>query len=253
MSLRMTNRTADAVAGPARHWPVLLVHEVVKTYRTGPVEVHALRGVSLTVERGEYVAMMGTSGSGKSTLLNILGCLDTPTAGRYLIDGDDVGHLDEWQLAMVRNTRIGFVFQSFNLLARTTALANVELPLVYAGMRRSERRRRARIALEAVGLAERMGHRPNELSGGQRQRVAIARALVTAPSIILADEPTGNLDSRSTADILDLFDGLHAAGRTVLMITHEDDVAARAQRVVRLCDGRIIEDQPVDGWVGVPP
>jgi putative ABC transport system ATP-binding protein len=194
--------------------------------------------------------IMGASGSGKSTLMNILGCLDIPTEGRYLLDGTDVGSLEERQLSVLRNRKIGFIFQSFNLIPRMSALANVELPLAYGGVKPAERRRRALAALDQVGLAERVGHEPNELSGGQQQRVAVARALVTAPALLLADEPTGNLDSRSTADVLGILDRLSMSGRTIALITHEDEVAAHAKRVVRLVDGQIIEDRrqaPVDG------
>jgi putative ABC transport system ATP-binding protein len=221
---------------------VLDVRAVTKVYGQGAAFVHALRGVSLIVERGEYLAIMGSSGSGKSTLMNILGCLDIPTAGQYLLDGVDVSRLNDRQLALVRNRRIGFVFQSFNLIPRTSAVANVELPLAYAGIKAAERRRRARNALDMVGLAQRGDHEPNQLSGGQQQRVAVARALVTEPALVLADEPTGNLDSRSTEDILGIFDDLHAAGRTILLITHEEDVAARASRLIRLVDGQIATD-----------
>jgi len=222
--------------------PVLDVRRVTKVYGEGDTAVHALRGVSLTVQRGEYVAIMGASGSGKSTLMNILGCLDIPTTGRYLLDGLDVSRLGDRQLALVRNRRIGFVFQSFNLIPRTTALANVELPLAYAGLRAGERRARARAALAMVGLAERADHEPNQLSGGQQQRVAVARALVTAPALVLADEPTGNLDTASTADMLAVLDQLHDSGRTIVLITHENDVAAHARRLVRLVDGDVVED-----------
>jgi len=225
------------------HPPLIVLHQVTKVYGTGVGEVHALRGVSLAVERGDYLAIMGASGSGKSTMMNILGALDLPTAGRYLLDGIDIQALDEGQLADVRNRMIGFVFQGFNLIRRTTALANVELPLVYAGMKRSQRRKRAEAALDAVGLADRMGHEPSELSGGQQQRVAIARALAPDPAIILADEPTGNLDSVATAEVLDLFGRLNAQGRTVITITHEDDVAVRAKRVLRLHDGSVQSDR----------
>jgi putative ABC transport system ATP-binding protein len=229
---------------------VLDVRALTKVYGQGDTAVHALRGVSLRVERGDYVAIMGASGSGKSTLMNILGCLDVPSGGRYLLDGTDVGVLDERRLSILRNRRIGFIFQSFNLIPRMSALANVELPLAYGGVKPAERRRRARAALRQVGLADRMDHEPNELSGGQQQRVAVARALVTAPALLLADEPTGNLDTRSTADVLGILDRLSLAGRTIVLITHEDEVAARAKRVIRLVDGEIIEDRrqaPVDG------
>ncbi|WP_327007113.1 ABC transporter ATP-binding protein [Dactylosporangium sp. NBC_01737] len=223
--------------------PVLDVQRVKKIYGQGETEVQALRGVSLTVERGDYVAIMGSSGSGKSTLMNILGCLDIPTTGKYLLDGVDVSRLNDRQLALVRNRRIGFVFQAFNLIARTTALANVELPLAYAGVKGAERRRRANLALSMVGLADRADHEPNQLSGGQQQRVAVARALVTAPALVLADEPTGNLDTQSTNDVLAVFDRLSASGRTIVLITHEPDVAERARRLIRLVDGHIVQDE----------
>lgn len=219
--------------------PVIEVRDLRKTYGTGDTAVHALRGLDLTVEQGEYIAIMGASGSGKSTLLNILGCLDVPTSGKYLLDGIDTGDFDEEQLSLLRNRKIGFVFQSFNLVPRTTALANVELPLVYAGVRRAQRRERALAALELVGLKERTHHRPNELSGGQQQRVAIARALVTSPAIVLADEPTGNLDTESSREVLGILDRLNTSGRTVVLITHEDEVAAHAMRTVRVVDGRV--------------
>jgi len=236
---------------------VLDVRDVTKVYGHGDTAVRALRGVSLAVEPGDYVAIMGASGSGKSTLMNILGCLDVPTAGRYLLDGTDVGTLDERRLAIVRNRKIGFVFQSFNLIPRMSALANVELPLAYGGVKTADRRRRALAALDRVGLGDRVEHEPNELSGGQQQRVAVARALVTAPALVLADEPTGNLDTRSAADVLDVLDGLSATGRTVVLITHENDVARHAKRVIRLVDGDIVDDrrrahvdEPPPGLVG---
>jgi putative ABC transport system ATP-binding protein len=217
---------------------------VTKVYRNGSLEVAALGGVTLDVQPGEYVAVMGPSGSGKSTLMHIIGCLDVPSAGSYRLAGEDVSSMSENDLADVRNRSIGFVFQQFNLLASMTAASNVALPLAYAGVSRAQRRERAEASLARVGLADRVGHRPGELSGGQQQRVAMARALVTEPALILADEPTGNLDSTSTADVLDLLDELHDAGRTVVLITHEHDVAARAGRVVQLRDGLITNDSP---------
>ena len=232
-----------SAADRGRRPPVIDVQAVHRVYATDRVAVRALDGISLRIERGEFVAIMGSSGSGKSTLMNILGCLDTPTAGRYRIDGVDVRDIADDDLADLRNRKIGFVFQSFNLVPRTSALANVELPLSYAGVRRAERRRRAVEALESVGMGDRIDHQPSELSGGQQQRAAVARAIVTNPSLILADEPTGNLDSRSTADVLNVFARLNAQGRTIVLITHEPDVAQRAQRVVRLADGRVIEDR----------
>jgi putative ABC transport system ATP-binding protein len=222
--------------------PVIEVSGLTKTYGSGDTAVHALRGVNLTVMPGEYVAIMGASGSGKSTLLNMLGCLDVPTSGEYALDGFPVSELNERQLSLLRNRKIGFIFQSYNLVPRTSALSNVELPLVYSGLRRGPRRTRALAALEMVGLSGRAKHLPNELSGGQQQRVAVARALVTAPAMLLADEPTGNLDSTSTAEILGVFDRLNALGRTVVVITHEDEVAAHAHRVVEVSDGRIVAD-----------
>ncbi|MGE3840364.1 MAG: ABC transporter ATP-binding protein [Vicinamibacterales bacterium] len=213
-----------------------------KTYLMGGEPIHALRGVTLSLDRGEYVAIMGPSGSGKSTLMNLIGCLDTPSRGTYVLNGRRVSEMNDDELARIRNEEIGFVFQTFNLLPRATALHNVELPLVYAGVHATERRRRAADALRRVDLTERMEHRPNELSGGQRQRVAIARALVNNPSILLADEPTGNLDSKTGAEIMVLFDTLHTAGHTIVLVTHEADVAARAHRVVHIRDGQVSED-----------
>jgi len=224
--------------------PALIqVHDVWKTYQVGQQEVHALRGLSVDIGQGEYTALMGPSGSGKSTLMNMLGCLDTPTSGRYRLAGEDVGTLDDDALADIRNRRIGFVFQTFNLMPRYTALENVALPLVYAGASRADREARAREVLEQVGLADRMDHRPNELSGGQRQRVAVARALVNRPDLLLADEPTGNLDTKTSLEIMALFGEIHAAGNTVVLVTHEEDIAAYAHRVVRLRDGVVSADE----------
>jgi putative ABC transport system ATP-binding protein len=222
---------------------VIEIRDVEKTYELGEIKVRALRAVTLRIERGDFVAIMGSSGSGKSTLMNILGCLDVPTRGRYLIDGTDVAQMDEDDLSDLRNRKIGFVFQSFNLVARTSAVANVELPLAYAGVPRERRRVRAARALEQVGMGHRLHHHPSELSGGQQQRAAVARAIVTNPSLILADEPTGNLDSHSTADVLAIFALLNQEGRTVVLITHEPDVAAQANRVIRLSDGAVVEDR----------
>ena len=224
---------------PGRPGPVIELDDVRKVYRTGSIEVEALRGVSITVGQGEYVAIMGPSGSGKSTLMHILGCLDRPTSGRYRLAGEDVAEMDEIELAEVRNQRVGFVFQQFNLLPSLTALRNVEMPLSYAGVARERRRRRALEALDRVGLGDRVAHRPGELSGGQQQRVAVARALVTDPDLLLADEPTGNLDSSASADVLALFDELHEQGRTVVLITHEGDIARRAAQIIRLRDGAV--------------
>ena len=238
------------VAGPP---PVIRLVSVVKTYGTGEAAVQALRGVSLAVEERDYVAIVGASGSGKSTMMNIIGCLDVPSEGQFLIDGIDTSSLDEQQLAVVRNRKIGFVFQAFNLIPRMTALANVELPLSYAGLRAAERRRRAEAALRLAGLAERTQFQPKQLSGGQQQRVAVARALVTAPSLILADEPTGNLDTRASHELMEVFDRLNAAGRTIVLITHEADVAAHAKRVIGFQDGHIVADRRVAEPDALPP
>jgi putative ABC transport system ATP-binding protein len=243
MSVVDTARDLPAIG---RRPPVIELHGVTKTYDAGSLAVTALRDVDLTIEAGEYVAVMGPSGSGKSTLMHILGCLDVPTAGTYLLAGEDVGSMDESELADVRNRHIGFVFQQFNLLATLTAWRNVELPLVYAGLGRAERRQRAMSALERVGLDDRVQHRPGELSGGQQQRVAIARALVTDPQLLLADEPTGNLDSGSAADVMALLDELHQAGRTIVLITHDPEVAGAAGRIVRIRDG-LVSDEGATG------
>ncbi|GIW51962.1 MAG: macrolide ABC transporter ATP-binding protein [Gemmatimonadales bacterium] len=221
---------------------VILTHKLTRDYQVGSEVVHALRGVDLQIRRNEFVAVMGPSGSGKSTLMNLLGCLDTPTSGEYWLNGQKVSELDDDELARIRNKEIGFVFQTFNLLPRATALHNVELPLIYAGVPAKKRREMAAAALERVGLADRMHHKPNELSGGQRQRVAIARALVNNPSILLADEPTGNLDSQTSAEIMEVFEELHRQGQTIVLITHEGDIAAHAKRQIHLLDGRIERD-----------
>jgi putative ABC transport system ATP-binding protein len=230
--------------------PLITLQRVTKAYTMGTQTVHALRGITLGIAEGDYVAIMGASGSGKSTLMNILGCLDVPDSGRYLLDAVDVRVLEDDDLARIRNLKIGFVFQSYNLVPRTSALQNVELPLVYSAVGRKVRRSRALAALARVGLADRVDHLPSELSGGQQQRVAIARALVTGPAVVLADEPTGNLDSRSGAEIMDVFAGLNAEGRTIVVITHEDDIAARARRVIRLRDGEVVEDERLRPLIG---
>jgi putative ABC transport system ATP-binding protein len=232
--------------GAAQSDPVIELEDVTKVYRTGTIAVAALRGVSLTITPGEYVAIIGPSGSGKSTLMHILGCLDTPTTGTFRLAGQHVSAMSEAALAEIRNRRIGFVFQQFNLLASLSAWQNVELPLVYAGVGRAERKERAMAALDRVGLSSRVQHRPGELSGGQQQRVAVARALVTEPALILADEPTGNLDSVSARDVLDLMDELHASGRTLILITHDVEVASAAGRLIGIRDGRITENDRRD-------
>ncbi|HQA29863.1 MAG TPA: ABC transporter ATP-binding protein [Propioniciclava tarda] len=237
----MTSVLTTTDAATTASAPLISMTDVCKTYEAGEIKVDALSEVNLTVGGGDYVAIMGPSGSGKSTLMHILGCLDVPTSGRYLLNGTDVSAMNEKQLAHVRNAEIGFVFQQFNLLASETALRNVELPLMYAGVRPAERHQRALEALDRVGLADRVKHRPGELSGGQQQRVSVARALVTNPALLLADEPTGNLDSVSTKDVLNLLDELHGQGRTIVLITHEHDVAARAARVTKIMDGRLSE------------
>jgi putative ABC transport system ATP-binding protein len=223
--------------------PLIQIHDLTRRYVMGTETVHALRGVSLSIERGEYIAIMGPSGSGKSTLMNLLGCLDSPTSGYYELNGVNVAHMDDNELAEIRNREIGFVFQSFNLLPRSDSLHNVELPLIYAGVRYDERREQAVQALSHVGLGDRMHHRPNELSGGQRQRVAVARALVNNPSIVLADEPTGNLDSRTGEEILGLFETLSRKGNTIIVVTHEEHVAQHARRIIRIRDGLIAADE----------
>ena len=223
---------------------IIETSEIAKIYKMGTEVVNALQSVSINIDRGEYVAFMGPSGSGKSTLMNIIGCLDTPTKGQYVLNKNDVSHLTENELAEIRNKEIGFVFQTFNLLPRATSLDNVALPLIYAGLGKAEREERAIEALESVGLGDRYMHKPNELSGGQRQRVAIARALVNNPSIILADEPTGNLDTKTSYDIMDLFQRLHDGGNTIIMVTHEDDIAHYAHRIIRLRDGLVETDEP---------
>ncbi len=221
---------------------VIEIRNIIRDFKLGQEIVHVLKGIDLDIKRGEYVAIMGPSGSGKSTLMNLLGCLDTPTAGNYILNGNDVSKMTDDELAEIRNTEIGFVFQTFNLLPRTTALDNVALPMIYAGASKKVREARATEVLTDVGLSDRMDHKPNQLSGGQRQRVAVGRALVNKPSIILADEPTGNLDSKTGGEIMQLFDDIHAAGNTVIMVTHEEEIAAHAKRVIRLRDGVIESD-----------
>ncbi|MCJ7447848.1 MAG: ABC transporter ATP-binding protein [Bacteroidales bacterium] len=221
---------------------VIEIHDIVKNYQVGSVIVRALRSVSINIEKNEYVAIMGPSGSGKSTLMNLLGCLDTPTSGRYILNNTDVSKMEDDFLAEIRNKEIGFVFQTFNLLPRYTALENVTLPLIYAGLQKVEREKMAMETMEQVGLGDRMNHKPNELSGGQRQRVAIARALVNKPSIILADEPTGNLDSKTSLDIMGLLDEIHRKGNTVIVVTHEEDIARHAARIIKLLDGEVSQD-----------
>lgn len=223
---------------------VITLRNITRDFPLGTEIVKVLKGISLSVKRGQYVALMGPSGSGKSTLMNLLGCLDTPTSGEYILNGHDVSSLEDSELAEIRNKEIGFVFQTFNLLPRITALQNVALPMIYAGVGLSERMRRAEEALVSVGLADRMGHRPNQLSGGQRQRVAIARALVNHPSIILADEPTGNLDSKTSIEIMQLFQKIYEQGNTIIIVTHEEDIAEHAHRIIRLRDGQIYADEP---------
>jgi putative ABC transport system ATP-binding protein len=243
---RMATQTVDVSQTTAIAPPqdcIICTQDLWKTYLMGTEQVHALRGVNMRINRGEYVAIMGPSGSGKSTLMNLIGCLDTPTQGSYWLNGNLVSELDDDELARIRNREIGFVFQTFNLLARATALHNVELPLIYSGTPSDERLKRAKEALESVDLGERMNHKPNELSGGQRQRVAIARALVNNPSIILADEPTGNLDSQTGSEIMNLFETLHGKGNTIVLVTHENDIAEHAHRIIHIRDGVIASDE----------
>jgi putative ABC transport system ATP-binding protein len=244
MALKGNGTQEAAVSSQVLAGDVIVVEDLWRTYDMGSEQVQALRGVSLRIHHNEYVAIMGPSGSGKSTLMNLIGCLDTPTQGRYWLNGQLVSELDDDQLARIRNREIGFVFQTFNLLARATSLHNVELPLIYSGVPSHDRLERARQALVDVGLEDRILHKPNELSGGQRQRVAVARALVNHPSIILADEPTGNLDSKTGLEIMTLFDQLHSEGNTIVLVTHEPDIAAFAHRVVHIRDGQIYSDEP---------
>src|ERR1700693_1295283 len=240
-----TQDLVDRGEGLKRDGIVIRTYDLWKTYVMGDQEIHAVSGVDIEIHRGEYVAIMGPSGSGKSTLMNLIGCLDTPSSGKYWLAGRLVSDLDDDELAYIRNKEIGFVFQTFNLLPRATALHNVELPLIYNGTPSEERLERARKALEKVDLADRMNHKPNELSGGQRQRVAVARALVNSPSIVLADEPTGNLDSKTGDEIMNLFQNLHAQGNTIILVTHEHDIAQHAHRIIYIRDGRIASDEAV--------
>jgi putative ABC transport system ATP-binding protein len=238
---------------PRSKRPTIILRGVAKTYGSGEITVHALRELDLVIERGDYVAIMGQSGSGKSTMMNIIGCLDAPTRGRYLLDGIDVSQLDDVDLSYIRNRKIGLIFQSFNLIPRTSALRNVELPMIYARVKRPERIERAQAALAAVGLANRAEHGPQELSGGQQQRVAIARAVVTNPALILADEPTGNLDTTSSQEVMQIFDRLNVAGRTIVLITHEREVAEHAKRVIVLRDGAVVSDLRNTALAALPP
>src|SRR5207248_2556147 len=244
MATQVADMSSQALISPPEK-SVIFTQDLWKTYDMGSEQVHALRGVSISIDRGEYVAIMGPSGSGKSTLMNLIGCLDSPSKGRYWLNRQDVSELDDDELARIRNKEIGFVFQTFNLLARATALHNVELPLIYAGISSADRHERAKNALSSVELSDRMMHRPNELSGGQRQRVAIARALVNHPSLLLADEPTGALDSHTSIEIMNLFERLHAEGNTIIVVTHEPDIASRAHRVISIRDGQIEKDERI--------